>query len=54
MGFLPAAIEQDVWSVGTILAEMLLGEPLFTSSDSANQLYLMFKTLGFPSREQVV
>ena len=36
------------------MAEMLLGEPLFSSSDSANQLYLMFKTLGFPSRQQVI
>jgi serine/threonine protein kinase len=54
MGFHPAAIEQDSWSVGAVMAEMLLGEPLFSSSDSANQLYLMFKTLGFPSRQQVV
>ena len=53
MGFYPAAIEQDSWAVGTIMAEMMLGTPLFSSSDSANQLYLMFKTLGFPSRQQV-
>ena len=54
MGFMPAAIQQDSWAVGVIMAEMVMGTPLFSSSDSANQLYTMFKTLGFPSRQQVM
>ena len=53
MGFMPAELEQDSWSVGILMAEMILGTPIFSSSDTANQLYLMFKTLGFPSRQQV-
>mmetsp|Transcript_87126 Transcript_87126/g.232257 ORF Transcript_87126/g.232257 Transcript_87126/m.232257 type:complete len:312 (+) Transcript_87126:70-1005(+) len=53
MGFFPAGFEQDSWSIGLLMAELACGKQIFSSVDSANQLYLMFKTLGFPSRSQV-
>lgn len=42
-----------VWAIACLLAEMVRGNPLFCSLDAANQLYITFRTLGFPSMEQV-
>eukprot|EP00487_Bulimina_marginata_P012393 TRINITY_DN8634_c0_g1_i1.p1 TRINITY_DN8634_c0_g1~~TRINITY_DN8634_c0_g1_i1.p1 ORF type:complete len:196 (-),score=5.81 TRINITY_DN8634_c0_g1_i1:25-612(-) len=36
----------DVWSVGCILAEMILKKPLFAGKDCLDQLQLIFNTLG--------
>nr|XP_018908670.1 PREDICTED: extracellular signal-regulated kinase 2 [Bemisia tabaci] len=36
----------DMWSVGCILGEMLLGKPLFPGSSTVNQLELIINTLG--------
>ncbi|MDC6270776.1 mitogen-activated protein kinase [Acetobacter pasteurianus] len=41
----------DVWSVGCILAEMLLGRPLFPGRDYHNQLWLIMEILGTPDME---
>ncbi|ODQ82901.1 hypothetical protein BABINDRAFT_159393 [Babjeviella inositovora NRRL Y-12698] len=41
----------DVWSVGCILAEMLLGKPLFPGRDYHNQLWLIMDVLGTPTSE---
>ncbi|GLE02382.1 hypothetical protein PINS_up011220 [Pythium insidiosum] len=41
----------DVWSVGCILAEMLLREPLFPGNDYIHQLKLIVKFLGTPKQE---
>ena len=45
--------EVDVWACGAIFAEMLLGSPIFYGFDPANQLFTMFKLLGFPTRSQL-
>eukprot|EP01083_Nonionella_stella_P159023 518298_1 len=42
----------DVWSVGCIWAEMLLGRPLFQSSNHFELLNLMFSILGTPMQTQ--
>ncbi|CCH41540.1 Mitogen-activated protein kinase [Wickerhamomyces ciferrii] len=41
----------DVWSVGCILAELLMGNPLFPGKDYRNQLILIFQVLGTPTGE---
>jgi cyclin-dependent kinase len=39
----------DMWSVGCVFAEMLLGRPLFPGSNERDQLHRIQKTLGTPS-----
>ncbi|KAG5480997.1 hypothetical protein LSCM1_06672 [Leishmania martiniquensis] len=41
----------DIWSVGCIFAEMMLGEPIFRGDNSAGQLHEIVRVLGCPSRE---
>ena len=43
----------DIWSVGCIFAEMLLGEPIFKGENSMGQLVEIIKVLGTPTKEQV-
>jgi serine/threonine protein kinase len=43
----------DIWSVGCIFAEMLIGEPIFKGDNSMGQLIEIMKVLGTPSREQL-
>lgn len=43
----------DVWSVGCIFAEMLMGEPIFKGENSMNQLIEIIKVLGTPTKEQL-
>lgn len=38
----------DMWSVGCIFAEMLMGRPLFAGADARNQLEKIFRVLGTP------
>ncbi|GFH32074.1 mitogen-activated protein kinase, partial [Haematococcus lacustris] len=38
----------DIWSVGCIFAEVLLGRPLFRGSDAVSQLQLITDLLGKP------
>ena len=41
----------DVWSIGCIMAEMMLGRPLFHSGNKESRTLLeQFKLLGIPSR----
>ncbi|GLI65917.1 hypothetical protein VaNZ11_009522, partial [Volvox africanus] len=42
----------DVWSAGCVMAEMLTGAPLFTSSCEIGLLFDMFRKLGTPRPEQ--
>ena len=43
----------DVWSCGSILAEMLLRKPLFRGNDYADQLVKIINLIGSPSEEEV-
>eukprot|EP00980_Cylindrotheca_fusiformis_P030912 scaffold25626_cov137-Cylindrotheca_fusiformis.AAC.3 len=41
----------DIWSAGCILAELILGKPLFTGKSEMDQLKLIFEMLGTPTPE---
>lgn len=43
----------DMWSVGCILGEMLIGKPLFTGSSSLNQVDVILRCLGRPSSADI-
>ena len=43
----------DVWSVGCVLAELLLGSPMFPGESGVDQLVEIIKVLGTPSREEI-
>ena len=45
------AFEVDLWSVGCLLAELGLGEPLFCGETEVEQLFKIFKFTGSPSDE---
>uniref|UniRef100_A0AAQ4NRG3 mitogen-activated protein kinase n=1 Tax=Gasterosteus aculeatus aculeatus TaxID=481459 RepID=A0AAQ4NRG3_GASAC len=44
----------DIWSAGCIMAEMLLGRPLFKGSDHLDQLREIMKITGTPAADFVV
>jgi serine/threonine protein kinase len=41
----------DIWSAGCILAELILGRPLFPGKSDMDQLQLIFDTMGTPAKE---
>jgi cyclin-dependent kinase len=41
----------DSWSVGCILAEMIIEKPLFPGDCEIGQLFKIFQTIGTPSEE---
>uniref|UniRef100_A0A0A1WEL1 Protein kinase shaggy n=2 Tax=Zeugodacus cucurbitae TaxID=28588 RepID=A0A0A1WEL1_ZEUCU len=43
----------DVWSAGCVLAELLLGQPIFPGDSGVDQLVEVIKVLGTPTREQI-
>ena len=43
----------DVWSVGCVAAELLLGHALFPGDSGVDQLVEIIKVLGTPSREEI-
>lgn len=43
----------DVWSMGCVMAELLLGAPLFPGESGVDQLVEIIKILGTPTKEQI-
>lgn len=43
----------DVWSTGCVMAELMLGHPLFPGESGIDQLVEIIKVLGTPTREQI-
>eukprot|EP00163_Fabomonas_tropica_P034505 TRINITY_DN957_c0_g1_i1.p1 TRINITY_DN957_c0_g1~~TRINITY_DN957_c0_g1_i1.p1 ORF type:complete len:367 (+),score=46.76 TRINITY_DN957_c0_g1_i1:833-1933(+) len=43
----------DTWSLGCVLAELLLGQPIFPGESNVDQLVEIIKVLGTPTREDV-
>lgn len=44
----------DIWSMGCVLAELLLGQPLFPGDSGVDQLVEIIKVLGTPAKEQII
>ena len=44
----------DIWSAGCVIAEMLLGQPLFNGENNAEQLLSIIQVLGSPTHEQLI
>lgn len=43
----------DVWSTGCVMAELMLGMPLFPGDSGVDQLVEIIKVLGTPTKEQI-
>ncbi|KAI4374374.1 hypothetical protein MLD38_012378 [Melastoma candidum] len=43
----------DIWSAGCVLAELLIGQPLFPGESGVDQLVEIIKVLGTPTREEI-
>ncbi|KAL5635633.1 hypothetical protein ACGC1H_004439 [Rhizoctonia solani] len=43
----------DIWSTGCVMAELMLGQPLFPGESGIDQLVEIIKVLGTPTREQI-
>lgn len=43
----------DIWSMGCVMAELLLGNPLFPGDGGVDQLIEIIKILGTPTKEEI-
>jgi len=43
----------DVWSAGCVMAELIIGHPIFAGESGNDQLGEIMKVLGTPSREEI-
>ena len=43
----------DVWSVGCIIAELLMGRPIFPGESTLNQMEKIAEFTGIPSQENI-
>lgn len=44
----------DIWSAGCVIAEIYLGRPLFPGDTAADQIVQIMRTLGTPTREEII
>ena len=44
----------DVWSAGCVLAELLLGNPIFVGGSGVDQIIEVIKVMGTPSKEEML
>ena len=44
----------DIWSIGCILGELLIGKPMFPGTSTLNQLERIISFTGNPSKEDVL
>jgi len=43
----------DVWSVGCVIAEMMLGRAIFSGQNNIDQLVEIIKIMGSPTKNQI-
>ena len=43
----------DIWSIGCILGELLLGKVIFSGANSLDQLIEIIQVMGTPTEEQI-
>lgn len=43
----------DIWSLGCVLGELIIGQPLFPGTSSVDQLVKIIKILGTPSKKEI-
>ncbi|KAH7290444.1 hypothetical protein KP509_30G048800 [Ceratopteris richardii] len=43
----------DIWSMGCVMAELMLGQPIFPGESGVDQLVEIIKVLGTPTREEI-
>lgn len=46
-------MDLDIWSTGCVMAELMLGQPLFPGESGIDQLVEIIKVLGTPTRDQI-
>lgn len=51
LGSMKHTKETDIWSIGCLMANLLLGKPLFVGKERTSVLMAMFKIVGTPGKE---
>jgi serine/threonine protein kinase len=44
----------DIWSAGCVMAELMIGTPLFPGESGIDQLVEIIKILGTPTKEEIL
>src|SRR6201990_483660 len=44
----------DIWSTGCVIAELVLGQPLFPGESAVDQIVEIIKVLGTPTKQQIL
>ncbi|KAH7280429.1 hypothetical protein KP509_37G066900 [Ceratopteris richardii] len=50
---IPYGFKLDIWSMGCVMAELMLGQPIFPGESGVDQLIEIIKVLGTPTREEI-